>query len=60
MGRLLTAAPEKQGLSSQQPLQVSTKPGQQLDLIEATPSIQQYPQQMILPPCNELHFIQPS
>ena len=56
LGRFLTTAPEKQELSSQQPLQVSTEPGQQLELIPATPSIQPYPQQMILPPCDELYF----
>ena len=31
---------------------LTTEPGQQLELIPATPSIQQYPQQIILPPCN--------
>ena len=60
LGRFLTTAPEKQELSSQQPLQVSTEPGQQLELIPATPSIQPYPQQMILPPCDELHFYPPN
>ena len=60
LGRFLTTAPEKQELSSQQPLQVSTEPGQQLELIPATPSIQPYPQQMILPPCDELHFHPPN
>ena len=56
LGRFLTTASEKQELSSQQPLQVSTEPGQQLELIPATSSIQPYPQQIILPPCDELHF----
>ena len=51
----MTTAAQKQVLNSQQPLQVSTEPGQQLELIPATPSIQQYTQQMILPPCDELH-----
>ena len=35
MGSFLTTAPEKQELSSQQPLQVSTEPPQQLELIPA-------------------------
>ena len=56
LGRFLTTASEKQELSSQQPLQVSTEPGQQLELIPATPSIQPYPQEMILPPSDNLHF----
>ena len=60
LGRFLTTAPEKQELSSQQPLQVSIDPEQQLELISATPSIQPYPQQMILPPCDELHFHPPN
>ena len=60
LGRFLTTAPEKQELSSQQPLQVSTESGQQLELIQATPSMQPYPQQMILPPCDELHFHSPN
>ena len=60
MGRFLTTAPERQELSSQQPLQASTVPGQQLELIQATPSIQPYPQQMILPSCDELHFHPPN
>ena len=58
--RFLTTAPERQELSSQQPLQASTEPGQQLELIPATPSIQPYPQQMILPSCDELHFHPPN
>ena len=58
LARFLNTAPEKQELSSQQPLQVSTEPGQQLELIPATPSIQPYPQQMILSPCDDLHFHQ--
>ena len=60
LGRFLTTAPEKQELSSQQPLQVSTEPGQQLELISATPSIPPYPKQIILPPCDELHFHPPN
>ena len=60
LGRFLTTAPEKQDLRSQQPLQVSTEAGQQLELIPAIPSIQQYPQQMILPPCDQLHFHPPN
>ena len=56
LGRFFTTASEKQELSSQQPLQVSTEPGQQLELIPATPSIQPYPQQMILLPSDNLHF----
>ena len=60
LARFLTTAPEKQELSSQQPLQVSTEPGQQLELIPATSSIQPYPQQIILPPCDELHFYPPN
>ena len=60
LGRFLTTAPERQELSSQQPLQASTVPGQQLELIQATPSIQPYPQQMILPSCDELHFHPPN
>ena len=59
MARFLATAPEKQELSSQQPLQVSTEPGQQLELIPVTPSIQPYPQQ-ILRPCDELHFYPPN
>ena len=59
LGRFLTTAPEKQELSNQQPLQVSTEPGQQLEIIPATPSIQRYPQQ-ILPACDELHFYPPN
>ena len=59
MGRFLTTAPEKQEFSSQQPLQISVEPGEQLELIPATPSIQQYPQHMILPPCDELYFHPP-
>ena len=34
--------------------------GQLLELIPATPSIQQYPQQMILPPRDEWHFHPPN
>ena len=60
LGRSLTTATEKQELSSRQALQVSTEPRQQLELIPATPSIQQYPQQMILRPCYELHFHPPN
>ena len=60
LGRFLTTAPEKQELSSQQPLQVSTEPGQQLELIPATSLTQRYPQQMILPQCDELHFHPPN
>ena len=60
LGRFLTTAPEKQELSSRQPLQVRTKPRQQLQLIPVTPSIQPYPQQMILPPCDELRFHPPN
>ena len=60
LGRFFTTAAEKQELSSQQPLQVSTEPGQQLELIPATPSIQSYPQQIILPPCGEWHFHPPN
>ena len=60
LGRVLTTAKEKQELSRQQPLQVSTEPGQQFELIPATPSTQQYPQQMISPPCDELYFHQPN
>ena len=60
MGRFLTTAPEKQELSSQQSLQVSTEPGQQLELIPVRPSVQPYPQQMILPPCDELHIHPPN
>ena len=60
LGRFLTTAPEKQELSSQQPLQVSTEPGQQLELIPATPSIQPHPQQMILPPCDMWWIAYPS
>ena len=56
LGRFLTTASEKQELSSQQPLQVSTEPGQQLELIPPTPSIQPYPQQMILRTSDNLHF----
>ena len=59
MGRFLTTAPEKQELSSQQPLQVSTEPGQQFELIPVTPSVQPYPQQ-ILRSCDELHFYPPN
>ena len=58
--RFLTPAPEKQELNSKQPLQVSTEPGQHLELIPSTTSIQQYPQQIILPPCDELHFHPPN
>ena len=58
--RFLTTVPEKQELNSQQLLQVSTEPVQQLELISATPTIQQYSQQMILPPCDELHFHPPN
>ena len=60
MSSFLTTAPEKQELNSQRPLQVSTETGQQLKLIQATHSVQQYSQQMILPACNELHFHQPN
>ena len=60
MARFLATAPEKQELSSQQPLQVSTEPGQLLELIPVTPSIQPYHQQMILHPCDELHFHPPN
>ena len=60
LSRFLNTASEKPELSSQQPLQVSTKPGQQLDLILATPSIQPHPQQVILPSCDELHFHPPN
>ena len=56
----LTAALEKQEYSSQQSLQVSTEPEHQLELIPVTPSIQQYLQQMILPPCDKLHFHPPN
>ena len=56
----LTAALEKQEYSSQQSLQVSTEPEHQLELIPVTPSIQQYLQQMILPPCGKLHFHPPN
>ena len=56
----MNTAPEKPELSSQQPLLVSTKPGQQLELILATPSIQPYPQQVILLSCDELHFHPPN
>ena len=59
LARFLTTAPENQELSSQHPLQVCTEPGQQLKLIPATPTIQPYPQQMILPPCDEVHFHPP-
>ena len=58
LGRFLTTDPKKQELSSQQPLQVSAEPGQQLELIAATPSLQQHPQQMILTPwdnCISIH-----
>ena len=60
LGRFLTTDPKKQELSSQQPLQVSAEPGQQLELIAATPSLQQHPQQMILTPWGELHFHPPN
>ena len=60
MGRFLTTAPEKQELNSQHPLEVSTELGQQLELIPITPSVQQYPKQIILPPCDELQFHPPN
>ena len=60
LGRFLTTIPEKQELSSQQQLKVSTEPEQQLELIPVTSSIQQYPQQMVLPPCDEFHFHPPN
>ena len=60
MGRFLTTAPQKQELSIQQPLQVSTEPGQQLELIPARSSVQPHPQQIILAPCDELHFHPPN
>ena len=59
MGRYWTTAPEKQELISQEPLQVSTEPGQQLELIPTRPLIQLYPQE-ILPPYDELHFHPPN
>ena len=40
-------------------MQDSTEPGQQLQLIPATPSIQPYPQQILLQ-CDELHFNPPN
>ena len=40
-------------------MQDSTEPGQQLELIPATPSIQPYPQQILLQ-CDELHFNPPN
>ena len=49
-----------QDLNSQQPFQVSTEPGEQLKLIPVAPSVQQCPQQMILPPSDELHFHPPN
>ena len=58
--RFLTKALQKQEVINQQPLQVSIQPGQQLELIPATPSIQQHPQQILLPPCDELHFLPPN
>ena len=41
-------------------MQISTETGQQLELIAAAPSVKQYPQQMILPPCDKLHFHPPN
>ena len=58
--KMLTTAPEKQELSRQQQLQISAEPGQQLELIPATSSMQQYPQQMVLPPADELLFHPPN
>ena len=55
-GSFLTTAPEKLELNTLQPFQVSSEPGQQLGLIPATPSIQRYRQQMILPTFDKLHF----
>ena len=60
LGRFLTTAPEKQELNRQHLLQVSTELGLQLELIPAIPSMQQYPQQIILSPCDELHFHPPN